>query len=175
MPPEFSSEDTGSASVVDPSPTARRATAEDVRELERLDSLARAHVGPHRGGELYLLRDARPIPPASSFLDDVSDSDRLVLIGTVAGSPVGYAVAALHQLRDGYQLAEITEIFVEADVRDVGVGESLMGAITEWAVEHDCEGIDARALPGDRNTKNFFETFGLVARAITVHKDLRTP
>ena len=73
------------------------------------------------------------------------------------------------------KLAEITEIFVEADVRDVGVGESLMGAITEWAVEHDCEGIDARALPGDRNTKNFFESFGLVARAITVHKDLRTP
>jgi hypothetical protein len=29
-------------------------------------------------------------------------------------------------------------------------------------------------MPGDRNTKNFFESFGLVARAITVHRDLRS-
>jgi hypothetical protein len=33
-------------------------------------------------------------------------------------------------------------------------------------------GIDALALPGDRATKNFFETFGLKARAIVVHRSL---
>lgn len=153
----------------------RAATAVDIDELVRMDALARQHVGPHRGGELYLLRDARPIPPHESFLDDVADPDRLVLIGSIADSPVGYAIASLHQLRDGYQLADVTEIFVETETRDVGVGEALMGAITDWAIQHRCDGIDARALPGDRSTKNFFETFGLVARAITVHKDLRAP
>jgi hypothetical protein len=33
-------------------------------------------------------------------------------------------------------------------------------------------GIEATALPGDRATKNFFETHGLVARALTVHRRL---
>jgi hypothetical protein len=32
--------------------------------------------------------------------------------------------------------------------------------------------VDSLALPGDRHTKNFFEAFGLVARAIVVHKTL---
>ena len=33
-------------------------------------------------------------------------------------------------------------------------------------------GIDGFALPGDRETKNFFERFGLTARAILVHRSL---
>ena len=31
----------------------------------------------------------------------------------------------------------------------------------------------AEVLPGMRDSKNFFETFGLVARAIVVHRSLR--
>jgi GNAT superfamily N-acetyltransferase len=155
-------------------PAVRPARASDVDELIRLDSLARAHLGPHRGGELYLLRDGRPVPPGPSFRDDLEDPRRLVLLGSIADSAVGYAIVALQQLRDGYLLADVSEIFVEADARDVGVGEALMEAVTTWAAAQGCDGIDARALPGDRHTKNFFETFGLVARAITVHKDLRT-
>ena len=154
-------------------PQVRTAVPDDVAELVRMDALARAHMGPHRGGELYLLRDGRPIPPDASFRDDVADPQRLVLLGTIADQAVGYAIVSAEALRDGYLLADVREIFVEADARDVGVGEALMGAITEWAEARGCDGIDARALPGDRSTKNFFETFGLVARAITVHRDLR--
>ena len=47
-----------------------------------------------------------------------------------------------------------------------------MDAVLAWAGEQGCVGVDALALPGDRATKNFFETFGLVARAIVVHRDL---
>ena len=154
-------------------PSVRTAQPDDLHELVRLDTLARAHLGPHRGGELYLLRDARPVPPDTSFLDDLSDPGRLVLLGSIAGAPVGYAIVSQQVLRDDYRLAEVLELFVEEDARDVGVGEALMGAVTDWAVANGCDGIDARALPGDRSTKNFFESFGLVARAITVHKDLR--
>ena len=154
--------------------STRVATPADLAELERLDDLARAHLGPHRGGELYLLRDARPVPPGPSFLDDLEDPRRLVLVGTIDGQPVGYAITSLEALRDGYLLADVREIFVESDARDVGVGEALMDHIVRWATEEGCDGVDARALPGDRSTKNFFETFGLVARAITVHRDLRS-
>ena len=36
------------------------------------------------------------------------------------------------------------------------------------------DGIGSTVLPGDRASKNFFESFGLVARAIAVHRDLRS-
>ena len=154
--------------------TTRLATAADLAELERLDDLGRAHLGPHRGGELYLLRDARPVPPGPSFRDDLEDPARLVVLGCIDGEPVGYAIVSEVELRDGYRLADVHEIFVETDARDVGVGEALMDHVVDWARARGCDGVDARALPGDRSTKNFFETFGLVARAITVHRDLRT-
>lgn len=38
-----------------------------------------------------------------------------------------------------------------------------------------CLGIDALALPGNRETKNFFEASGLTARAIVVHRSLGGP
>ena len=41
-----------------------------------------------------------------------------------------------------------------------------------WATAQGCFGIDALALPGNRATKNFFERYGLTARAIIVHKRL---
>ena len=44
--------------------------------------------------------------------------------------------------------------------------------LLDWARQHKCEGVDSIALPGNRQTKNFFETHGLVARAITVHRRL---
>jgi GNAT superfamily N-acetyltransferase len=54
----------------------------------------------------------------------------------------------------------------------VGIGELVMDALVAWAQDHGCEAIDAVALPGDRETKNFFERFGLTARAIVVHRRL---
>lgn len=48
----------------------------------------------------------------------------------------------------------------------------MMDQILAWCRVHDCIGVDALALPGHRDTKNFFESFGLVARAIVVHRSL---
>ena len=42
------------------------------------------------------------------------------------------------------------------------------------AIEHGAVGIDSFALPGDRETKNFFETQGMVARLIHVYRPLES-
>jgi hypothetical protein len=47
-----------------------------------------------------------------------------------------------------------------------------MEALVAWCGIAGCFGVDSLALPGDRHTKNFFESFGLVARAIVVHRKL---
>lgn len=154
-------------------PVVRPAVPADLEHLVRLDRLARAHLRGLRGGEMYLLHTARPEPPDHSLRADLDDVDRVVLLGCLGQVPVGYAVAAVHPLADGTCAAEVVELFVEPDARHVGVGNHLMHRLVHWANDRGCIGIDARALPGDRVTKNFFESFGLVARAITVHRDLR--
>ena len=47
-----------------------------------------------------------------------------------------------------------------------------MDEILVWCRSQGCIGVDSLALPGNRETKNFFESFGLVARAIVVHRSL---
>ena len=73
---------------------------------------------------------------------------------------------------DGGRLAVVTDLYVEPEARGVGLGEAIMNHLVAWATDEGCFGVDSQALPGDRHTKNFFESFGLVARSLVVHRDL---
>ena len=53
---------------------------------------------------------------------------------------------------------------MEPEAREVGVGELLLDTVLRWAEARGCFGIDSIVLPGNRETKNFFETAGMVAR-----------
>ncbi len=153
----------------------RDATVTDLAELVRLDRMSREHLRPLKGGEMYLLHTARLDPPEASLSSDLDDDQCVVSVAELDDEiVVGYAIARLRTLADSSCVADVAEIFVEAPARDIGVGHALMTQLVQWATDRGCVGIDARALPGDRSTKNFFESFGLVARAITVHRDLRT-
>jgi GNAT superfamily N-acetyltransferase len=147
--------------------SARRATSADAASLLELDVAARRLVATQRGGPLLLAHDIRPFEP-----DSLDDPDRLVVVGTIDGVPVGYAVAALSSVDGGATLAVLDALFVDPDAREVGVGEAMMDLVLEWCIARGAIGVDAVALPGDRATKNFFETFGLTARAIVVHRPL---
>ena len=112
--------------------------------------------------------------PASetSLREDLADASRLVLAGTIDDVVVGYAVVRTEVLRDGGRLGVLTDIYVEPEARAVGVGEVLVDEVLRWCRELGCTGVDGLALPGNRSTKNFFETFGFTARAIVVHRRL---
>ena len=89
------------------------------------------------------------------------------------GSVVGYLYADTVPLADRPRpMAVIRELYVEPDGRDVGIGEALMDGVLAWAREQGCDGVDSFALPGNRALKNLFERYGLVARAILVHRPL---
>jgi ribosomal protein S18 acetylase RimI-like enzyme len=85
---------------------------------------------------------------------------------------VAYGVLEFSNTNDNQRLASIKEIFVLKDARSVGVGESLINSLTAKAINSKAVGIDSFALPGDRETKNFFETQGMVARLIQVYRPL---
>jgi GNAT superfamily N-acetyltransferase len=96
-------------------------------------------------------------------------------VGTIDGVTIGYGIVRVEHLRDGGRLGVIDDLFVLPGARAIGVGEAMMDELLAFCEDRGCLGIDSIALPGNRHTKNFFETFGLVARAILVHRPLPRP
>ena len=152
--------------------SARPATTDDVAQIAELVACAVAELTVTKGGALWARREARRAPYVESICADLAAPDRHVLVGEILGAIIGYAVVRAEPLRDGGVLGVVDDIYVEPEARGVGVGEALMDGIEAWCRVHECIGIDGLALPGNRDTKNFFERFGLVARAIIVHRPL---
>jgi GNAT superfamily N-acetyltransferase len=153
-------------------PRVRPATDRDLAELERLVLRSRDHLAAEKGGGVFLSREARSDPVGAALSAEVSADDSVVLVGCLGDVVTAYATAAVERTASG-PLAVVRDLYVEPEARGVGLGRLLMEHLVTWATEEGCAGIDAEALPGDRATKNFFEGFGLVARKITVHRDLR--
>jgi GNAT superfamily N-acetyltransferase len=151
---------------------ARPATEADVPRLAKLAAEAVAEQVGERGGAVWSEREARAVPAEASLREDLADASRLVLAGTIDDVVIGYAAVRTEPLRDGTLLGILTDVYVEPEARAVGVGEVLVDEVLRWCTERGCVGVDGLALPGNRSTKNFFETFGFTARAIVVHRRL---
>lgn len=151
---------------------ARPARPDDLPDLVRLAADAVSELTPLRGGEMWARTIGRRPPFDEGLSTAIGDPDALVLAGTVHDSVVGYAVAHLDRMADGATLVVIDDLFTEPDARAVGVGEAMLAAVVVWGTERGAVGVEAVVLPGARETKNFFEAFGLKARALVVHRDL---
>ena len=151
---------------------ARPATIDDLDQIVGLAVAARESLSTVRGGPVLLATDRRTGDLARQMETAITDDSINLHVGTLEEVVVGYLVAALVPTPGGPLLAEIEELYVEPAARQVGVGAALLAPVIDWAIGHGCDGVDALALPGDRATKNFFESHGLVARAIIAHRSL---
>lgn len=151
---------------------ARRARVDDVGTLAELATMAIDELAAGRGGVVWRRTTARRPPLSASLAAAIDAPDQLVVAGTIDDVVVGYAVAHTAVLDDGGRLGVLDDLYTQPEARAVGVGEAMMDAVLAWAVDEGCFGLDSLALPGDRATKNFFERYGLVARAIVVHRPL---
>lgn len=152
--------------------TARIARSDDTSAIAQLAREAIAELTPLRGGDIWSRLHARIEPLEPSIKADIDDAEMLVLAGSIDDAILGYAVAGIRVLHDGELIADLTDLYVTPEARGVSIGENLMNATLTWAREQGCVGIDSVALPGDRETKNFFESSGLKARSLTVHLGL---
>jgi len=149
----------------------RPATAEDAARVVELARLLRSELTALRGGELWAAREADAEPLDAVFAAWLAAPEWSAVVGTIDDVVVGYGVLQIETLRTGDRLGVIHELFVESEARSVGVGEAMVGALGAVCVDAGCSGIDARALPGHRAAKNFFEAHGFTARAIVMHRD----
>lgn len=149
---------------------ARPAAEADLPRLADLCRMALAELGAReRGGPVFVAREARAEPVEDSLRADVADPAVLVLVGTLDDTVLGYATGRVEALRNGRALGVIEELFVEPDARAIGVGEAMMEQLLDWFRGRGCSGVDSTALPGARETKNFFEESGFTARLLVMH------
>lgn len=151
---------------------SRPATADDIPRVVELAELMRAELGAMRGGALWVERDAWPEPLAHAYEVVLGRHDARLLLGMLDEIVVGFAAVVVEELRSGARLGVITDLYVEPEAREVGVGEVLVDALVEHCRTTGCIGVDASALPGHRAAKNFFEQHGFTARALAMHRRL---
>lgn len=148
----------------------RPATHDDLPRLLELYAAMKVELGGYRGR--WYENDAWPEPVATALEAAVAASDVLVLVGTIDEVAVGYAVCetqtALPQAGET-RSGHIRDLFVEAEAREVSVGEALLSGCIEWLRDKGCRGADMRVLPGHRSAKNFCEEHGFVARSLVMH------
>jgi GNAT superfamily N-acetyltransferase len=149
---------------------ARVATQADIARVCDLARKLRIALFEERGGPLWSVREARPEPLEPALSAVLEHDDATVLVGTLEEHVVAYGVAEIEVLRDGSRLGVISEIYVQPEARGVGVGELLVERLVQFCTDAGCLGVDATALPGDRQAKNYFERAGFSARLLVMHK-----
>ncbi len=155
---------------------ARRANEGDLRVLVDLWRMAVDDVGVLRGGATLVANLTRAEPLEPALRADLTAPDRLVVAGCIDEIVVGVAAAYRHRppSKPAQAHGVVEMLFVETAARFVGVGGAMMDVVVAWAADRGCVGVDAPALPGARDAKAFFETTGLVARLLVMHRSLPT-
>ena len=144
---------------------ARVAVAPDVEELTELVRLAAAEALAKRGGPEWDRYDRyRREPIARELTDDIATGQRCqVVCGTIDGAVVGYATVVRVDT-----LARMVELFTHPRARSVGVGAAMLQLVSTMASHWGCTELESVALPGDRDTKNFFESHAMKSRLLVV-------
>jgi GNAT superfamily N-acetyltransferase len=151
---------------------ARREDAGPCAELCRqaLEHLARARGGSGlQRGTTGLVAKALLRPGGLDRL--LADTRRRVLVGTVDDVVVGLAVGHRDTVGET-AIGVVDALYVEPGARGVGVGHALLDDLVRWFGAAGCRGVDASALPGDRETKSLLEAAGFKARLVTMHRSL---
>jgi GNAT superfamily N-acetyltransferase len=149
---------------------ARPAQAADLMAVTELLTAAVAGARSMRGG-VALLASSTPEELVARWTD--ASSEVTLYVGEFHHAVVGLAAATVGS-RTGApaKTGRIECCYVEEDARGVGVGTALMDAVVTWCAARGCRDIDALALPGDRSSKQRLEAAGLVARLLTLNRQL---
>ena len=151
-------------------PTDAETSAELCRQA--LESLQE-----QRGGAMFARRETRLLAKALLRPGGLSrvllDPRRRVLVGTVGGAQVGFAVGRVDTLGE-VSLGIVDTALVRGTALSWhgGGSRALLDGLIGWFAEAGCRAVDGAALPGDRVSKNFFEGAGFKARLITMHRSL---
>ena len=139
----------------------RLLAAPDSAEVAELEAAARAAMALQRGGPARLT-EVTPVSDWASLI-----AEQRVWVATLDDVVVGY----LELLITG-GIAEVRQVYVHPEARELGFGDEMLAAAREAARLAGCTALEGTALPGDRDTKNLYERAGIVARKIVLSTPL---
>ncbi len=155
---------------------AHPAELDDLECCARLLDAARRAAADLRGGPDLVAGSPSwtmggPIPADVLAASWSRDPRRRLLAGTFEGAVVGVAAG---RLADGERgtVGIVECCYVDPAARGVGVGSAMAAALVTWFATRGCTAVDAPALPGDRSTKQLFESLGFSARLLLLHRRL---
>jgi GNAT superfamily N-acetyltransferase len=129
----------------------------DCADVADLEAAARSALAEQRGGPAHLAETA-PVGDWSRLVDE-----QRVWVATFDDLVVGYLELVIDNAR-----AEVRQVYVHPEARELGFGDQLLATATAAARSAGCTVLEGTALPGDRETKNLYERAGIVARKIVV-------
>lgn len=149
---------------------ARAAVPADLDAVEQVARRVAAGMATMRGGDLLLAGERGRGTLRDRMAKAIDAPDAWAIVGCYDGVVLGWALAGVESLPDGRRIGVVEGIAVDPEARAAGIGEAMMDLVLAELERAGCIGADSRALPGDRETKNFFESYGLKARLLTVHR-----
>jgi ribosomal protein S18 acetylase RimI-like enzyme len=141
----------------------RPAVPDDAGALAQLEDEARLGLADQRGGPAHLAER----PAVGNWRGLIEAGDHVVWVSAVDDVVVGYLQLAVRG-----SVAEVMQVYVHPEARELGFGDWMLEAALAHARERGCDVVEGTALPGDRHTKNLYERAGITARKITVSKPL---
>ena len=141
----------------------RSMTLDDAPPVAELEHEARTALLDQRGGPAHLAER----PAVASWSALLAEPGQHAWVATIDDVAVGY----LQLVVDG-AAAEVWQVYVHPEARELGFGDWLLEAALARARELGCTVLEGTALPGDRDTKNLYERAGIKARKITVSTPL---
>ena len=131
----------------------RHAVQDDAAVLARHLTLSEQEATQYRGSVLATSNEV---------------AQTVTLVAGVGTTVMGSLVATASSTTEW----SIDSVFVEADSRDIGIGDALVLECIRELQQRNATWLQSSALPGDRAMKNLFERHGLVAQTIIVGKKL---
>jgi len=152
--------------------SVRLATHSDVGQLLRLRDVGIGELLTRKGGPRWQAVEGAWLTRLThdnlaEMIAGRSDDPHLVLLGCIGDVPV--AAAAVTSTGDRTVLSAL---YTSPRARGVGVGHAVISHVAVLAEDAGHSTLDSVALPGDRETKNFFEAHGMVSRLLTVSRRL---
>lgn len=135
----------------------------DAVEISTLEADARHALLDQRGGPAHLAER----PAVGDWGDLMDVVGQHVWVAAIDEVVVGYL-----QLQIVGAAAEVIQVYVQPEAREIGFGDWLLEAALATSRSLGCTVLEGTALPGDRQTKNLYERAGIKARKITVSTPL---
>jgi GNAT superfamily N-acetyltransferase len=166
----------GVSGVPEPQVSIRPAQPSDAEVVAGLFEAASVELTGHKGAWLWERADA-PFPNIAvaanvlcGLAPDPASRSWTALVGLIDNHVFGVSAGFEVPLTDGGTLGSIRVMYVGEAARSVGIGDLLVVGLADHYRAAGCVGVDAWALPGERETKNFYEAHGFSARVLTVHQ-----